>query len=133
MRKLILLGAITALLCGVAHADPTSSSHDVTDHPELDGPMFCSVSYVILWERIKLDPGVPSANKKEIQRRGRGIIPAVAELGESLGHTDEELGTFYVLLYEEVMTWTEDEWLAMAQREGCKEMTDAYSGLHVWI
>jgi hypothetical protein len=123
------LAASTLLLCGVLAANPTTQEHGLMDHDEIGRPMYCVVSYVILWNQLKMDPTVSSASKLDIQSRGRGITLDVLSLANELGHTAQEVDEAAIWLHEQVLTLPVPEWLGYAQLAGCREMTDKHTTL----
>ena len=122
--------AIALLLCGVATADPSSPNHDLSDHPELEAPLFCAASYVLFWNMVALDPTVDSRYKLEIRSRSEGLIDQIDEYLTSINHNDrgaiaylEEL----LILVKDLIDNRTALWAEMLGDSYCKDMTNQYA------
>lgn len=127
MIRIIFL-AITLLLCGVATADPRSSSHALVDHQELATPMFCVASYALFFRTIEMDPSISSTYKMEIRSRGAGLADSLDSYLSDNGHGDDpEVELVFNTMMENVYNLMEQDisrWLELVKESDCKGMTE---------
>lgn len=128
MRRSVIGVAVgIALHCGVANAAPATETHTLKDHEDMAQPMYCVVSYVILWENIKYDGSVRSSVKTDIQSRGRGLVKHILSLAQGYGHNAVEVDQYAIWLHGMVSELPTDQWLNAAEVAGCRAMTNKYS------